>query len=187
MIMKNLFYFLILAFLVSCEPEWVDPYETFVIEKGSHGNFGRIQSLVSDETHFRAIFNETAIYTSGTAENQHDANKLLGFSDCNSHHHQHSARFGWRWLNDQLEIVAYCYNSGKRIIEYVGAVELNEMNDYYITLTENSYEFRLNNGPVVSIPRIKPCDRGFYYMLWPYFGGDEVAPHNIEIKVQLMF
>lgn len=173
--------------MTSCEPEWVDPFETFRIEQGSHGKFGRVQSLISSELNFKVIFDETAIYTAGSEENQHDIHKLLGFSDCNSMHHDNSARFGWRWVEDKLEIHAYCYASGVRSSEYIGDVNLNEENNYRLTLEDEHYVFKLNDLPEVKMQRNKPCDRGFYYMLWPYFGGDEVAPHDVSIKILLAY
>jgi hypothetical protein len=88
-------------------------------------------------------------------------------------------------LDEKLEILAYCYVSGERIVELVGDIDLNTESDYSIRLENDSYIFRLNDYPEVVIPRQKPCDQGYYYMLWPYFGGDEVAPHTITIKILL--
>jgi len=28
------------------------------------------------------------------------------------------------------------------------------------------------------------CNVGYYYRLWPYFGGDETAPHDITIHMR---
>ncbi|MFT4737440.1 MAG: hypothetical protein ACJAZM_000334 [Cyclobacteriaceae bacterium] len=128
--MKSLPYFLSLFLLTACQLERIGPFEVYAIEEGTHGGFGKIQSLITDEVNFVAIFDESAIYTSVLEENQYDVNKLLGFSDCNSQHHEHSARFGWRWLDDDLEILAYCYVSGERIVEYVGSVDLNQNGTY---------------------------------------------------------
>jgi hypothetical protein len=171
--MKSLPYFLSLFLLTACQLEKIGPF--------------KVQSLITDEVNFVAIFDESAIYTSVIDENQYDVNKLLGFSDCSSQHHEHSARFGWRWLDDDLEILAYCYVSGERIVEYVGSVELNQESTYQIRLENDSYVFQLDHYPEVVIQRDKPCDKGFYYMLWPYFGGDETAPHNIEIQISLRY
>lgn len=169
----------------ACEPDWEQPYESFLIPAGQHSKGVDLQFLQSDELSFYAIFDESAKYESLTEENQWDINKLIGFADCNAHHHQNSARFGWRWLKDSLEIMAYCYVDGERLTEKVGTVELNKPSLYQIKLTDEFYSFTLNDLPTVSIPRKKPCDQGAYYMLWPYFGGDEVAPHDINIRLKL--
>src|SRR4051812_33571860 len=64
------------------------------------------------EMKFVVKFDSTAIYQSQSAENQYDINKLYGFSDNNSDHHQYSARFGWRWSENALRLFAYVYNEG---------------------------------------------------------------------------
>lgn len=180
------FLYGILLFLISgCEPEWPDPYTTFIIPAGEHSAGVDIQLLQVDELKFQAVFDESAIYTSQLAENQWDINKLMGFSDCNSHHHENSARFGWRWLDDQLEIMAYCYVNGERISEKIGELPLNTPGKFSLKLKADSYSFSFDSYPIVEIPRQNTCDKGAYYMLWPYFGGDETAPHEIRIRIQV--
>lgn len=178
---------IVTIFLAGCEPEWEDPYETFVLPKGKHATGTKLQFLQANELSFYVIFDESAIYNSTVPENQWDINKLVGFADCNSHHHTNSARFGWRWLNDSLEIHAYCYVDSERISEKIGTLELNTPGYFNIKLTDTTYRFTFNGHPTVEIPRHKTCDRGEYYMLWPYFGGDEVAPHDITIKVRMSY
>lgn len=176
---------ILLVIWTGCEPDWEEPYETFIIPEGKHSKGVDLQFLQTDNLTFQAIFDESAIYKSKIEENQWDINKLLGFADCNSHHHENSARFGWRWLNDSLEIMAYCYADGERITEKVGNLELNEPGYFQIQLTEDTYLFTLNTLPTVNIIRENICQQGSYYMLWPYFGGDEVAPHDIKIKLKV--
>ncbi len=178
---------LLLFSLLACETSYYEPYQLFVLPEGKHSKVSKVQTLQSDVLSFKAIFDETAIYTSTSDENQHDTNKLLGFSDCNSHHHDHSARFGWRWLDGQLEILAYAYVSGERIIEPIGPISLNEPSNFTLTLHDNAYVFTVNDHPEVRIARDRPCYRGIYYMLWPYFGGNEVAPHDITIKLLIAY
>jgi hypothetical protein len=52
-------------------------------------------------------------------------------------------------------------------------------------VTDNSYMFQLNNQEPVYIERGTTCDKGLYYMLWPYFGGTIPAPHDVSIKVKI--
>jgi hypothetical protein len=61
-------------------------------------------------------------------------------------------------------------------------VELNKAYTYEIQLQDNKYMFLLN-GNTVELPR--HCSgKGEGYQLYPYFGGDEVAPHDITIKIK---
>lgn len=181
--MKRLLNLSILLMLFACEPALEDPYENFIIPEGKHDNGWKMQSQQSKRLNFSAIFDQTAIYRTTTSENQHDINKLMGFSDCNSMHHENSARFGWRWLDGKLEIHAYAYVNGERISQYIGNVALNEPTDYQLQITDEYYVFYLQGYDPVRIARETPCTKGLYYMLFPYFGGDEVAPHDILIQI----
>ncbi len=60
------------------------------------------------------IFEQSAIYQFND-EDQHDVNKLFGFSV--GWHHKNSYRFGWRPSADltKIEIVAYEYRNGVRV------------------------------------------------------------------------
>jgi hypothetical protein len=181
--MKRLLTILVLAMFFSCEPALEDPFENFIIPAGKHADIWKLQSLQSKTLSFSAIFDQSAIYEAAMAENQHDIHKLLGFSDCNSTHHDNSARFGWRWLDGKLEIHAYVYVNGERITQYIGDVELNQPVDYQLQITEDQYVFYLQGHSPVRMTRKAPCSKGLYYMLFPYFGGDEVAPHDILIQI----
>ncbi len=174
---------LIIFFSQACEILDVDPERIFLIKKGSHYSTHAIEMLESDVLSFTAEFDESAIYTTRDPIQQFSTNKLMGFSDCNCHHHENSARFGWQWLDGQLEIWAYTYVYGENIEAFVGVVPINEPKEYYIQITDETYIFKLEGFPAVEMERGKKCDIGVYYMLWPYFGGQETAPHDISIKV----
>jgi hypothetical protein len=174
--------------VVGCEQEPEDLFiRTFTIQKDEHYSTPKlVESLQASRLVFVAEFDNSAIYSLSDPSQQSNKNKLLGFSECNSMHHQNSARFGWQWLNGQLEIFAYCYVDGQRVEKFIGTVPLNTMNRYEIQIKENSYVFSLNEYDAVTIPRTNDrCDRGFYYMLWPYFGGTLPAPHNINIQISI--
>ena len=46
----------------------------------------------------------------------------------------------------------------------------------------DDYTF-ISNGQITHIKRWRN-DKSNNYYLWPYFGGDETAPHDIKIKVK---
>jgi len=178
----------IIVLIVSCEQRLEEAYENFTIPKHHHaGNLPKIQSLQSRSLSFETIFDHSAIYETKTAENQYDINKLLGFADCNAHHHDNSARFGWRWLDGKLEIHAYVYNDKVRSSQYIGEVDLNKSYHYNLSINNDYYIFNLEGNDPVYMKRTGACNRGFYYMLFPYFGGNETAPHDILIKVRFNY
>ncbi len=173
--------------LGSCEDAIETPYEHFLIPEGKHAGTTKVESLQSSSIRFQAIFNESAVYRTETEENQHDINKLIGFADCNSHHHQNSARFGWRWLEGNLEIHAYAYVNGERITQFLGTVALNDEYNYQVELTPEAYIFSLEGFDPVEVSRGDTCQKGLYYMLYPYFGGNETAPHDILIQILMHY
>ena len=174
----------IISLMFACEPSFAEPYEVFVIPEGKHSNGFPLQSLQSNSLEFTAIFDESAMYQSKIEVNQWDVNKLMGFSDCNSFHHQNSARFGWAWQNEQLVIFAYAYVDAERIIQPIGTMALNEPMHFQLSMTSSQYVFQMGDYDEVRFARKNTCTVGMYYMLFPYFGGDEVAPHDITIKVK---
>ncbi len=135
------------------------------------------------ELSFIAKFDSTAIYKSIAAENQLDINKLYGFSDNNSTHQQFSARFGWGWSDKALRLYGYVYNDGIRSSKELGTVAIGAENNCSIKVNAKSYVFTLN-GKVDSLPRTSVTAKATGYKLYPYFGGDELAPHNVYIWIK---
>jgi hypothetical protein len=172
---------LLLFFVLSaCEPSIEDEFEMFTIQQNEHySNQRHIESLQSNSLYFKARFDETAEYTLDDGF-QDSKNKLLGFSDCNSDHHENSARFAWQWYNNTIEIYAYCYVDGLRVEKFLGSVNKGEVASYEIQLSSRSYTFIFKDQKTV-IERKSKCDVGAYLMLWPYFGGQMAAPHDINI------
>lgn len=176
---------LALLLLTACEQE-ADLFRQFVILKGEHYSTTHIvQSLQSNSLKFDAKFDTSAQYYFAEEGYQDSKNKLLGFSDCNSLHHENSARFAWQWLHDQLEIYAYCYVNSQRVEKFIGVVNINEVNHYELSIKGDNYIFQLNHNEPVSIDRGNVCNTGIYYMLWPYFGGTLPAPHNVTIQLKI--
>jgi hypothetical protein len=170
--------------LIGCEPA-TEPVRTFVIPQGEHYAKPKlIETLQDSELRFEARFDNSAVYDLHDLALQTNKNKLLGFSECNTAHHKNSARFAWQWFNDRIEIYAYCYVDGNRVETFVGTVALNSYDRYSIRLTPAQYIFQLNDEDPIYITRGDVCQTGFYYMLWPYFGGEIAAPHQVRIDIK---
>lgn len=183
--------FLSLFCLFGCEvpsgkPE--DPTEpvttVYRIKAGGHYSDQEGLAFTAKTTlSFSVIFDNSAIYTSKTAENQYDINKLYGFSDCDAQHHTASARFGWNWRDDSLRIHAYCYRNGTRVSEELGTLELNKPADLKISIVGSNYVFTFKGQETVIARGCTTTQSNKRYRLFPYFGGDEAAPHNITISI----
>ena len=51
-----------------------------------------------------------------------------------------------------------------------------------IQVADSLYLFTVN-GIKMSMPRMSKTLKGSGYRLYPYFGGDETAPHDITIRI----
>lgn len=185
-------YLLALALLVgavSCEwigntPSFGDDFITYTIQSGKHEVDRNINTPFTGSTlRFQAIFDSSCVYRTTVPENQNDINKLYGFSDCSSQHHQNSARFGWNWREGALRIYGYIYVNGVRQERELGTAPLNELTSFRIDLRENTYVFTYQ-GMETTMPRHCSGGTGIAYKLLPYFGGDEPAPQEIRIKIR---
>jgi hypothetical protein len=132
---------------------------------------------------FSVRFDSTAIYQTVASSNQTDINKLFGFSDNNAQHHLFSARFGWRWSNNAIRLFAYIYNNGVISFKELGTVAIGSENSCSIKVNKDSYLFTLNQKET-AMPRASTTSTAEGYKLYPYFGGDEVAPHTISVFIQ---
>ena len=158
----------------------------FTINGGSHYsnnllykifNFLNFKKKMTSEV----IFDQSCKYDLGTAD-QLDINKLTGFSI--GYHHRDSARFGWRYLNDKIELFSYCYISGQRIYKKICDVNLDQPVKLQIVDNDNSYLFRVFVNNATYISKVdKNRSFGIGYKLWPYFGGNCKAPHAINISI----
>lgn len=132
---------------------------------------------------FVVKFDSSAIYKTISPSNQTDINKLLGFSDSKAQHHQYSARFGWRWSNNALRLFGYIYNNSIMSFKELGTIAIGTENNCSIKVNKDTYVFTLN-GAETTMPRASTTATAEGYKLYPYFGGDELAPHTISVWVK---
>jgi hypothetical protein len=164
-------------------PVATDGFKTYIIPKGSHyATENPYTAVGGNSLAFDVIFDSSSMYATISPENQADINKLYGFADCGTTHQVNSARFGWNWQDNQLRLYAYCYVNNERISKYLGNIPLNAVQHCRITAGANTYTFELN-GVTTTLNR--HCNSAIAgYKLYPYFGGDETAPHEVKIKVK---
>lgn len=162
----------------------VDTFIIYHIKKGNNycdGNYYPVDTY--KVIHFMAILDSSCIYTTTAPVDQEDINKLYGFSDCNSHHQTNSARFGWNWARDSMRIHAYCYAGTIRSYKELGTVPVGKPFECRLSITPTSYVFELNGKTTTMIRGCsEPVANG--YKLFPYFGGNEPAPHDINVRVK---
>lgn len=165
-------------------PQVTDPFVEYSIKQGEqYCDKNNLVTVKYDELKFLVKFDSSAIYKTMLPENQGDINKLFGFSDNNAQHHEYSARFGWGWSNNALRLYAYVYNEGIRSSAELGTVKIGTENKCSLKVAGNTYIFTLNNK-TVTMPRLAKTPQAQGYKLYPYFGGDEPAPHLIKIWIK---
>lgn len=161
-----------------------NPFVKYTILKGQqYSDKSTYKAVKYEQLSFIIKFDSSAIYQTTDPVNQNDINKLYGFSDNNAQHHQYSARFGWRWSNNALRLFGYIYNNSVRSSKEIATVAIGTENNCSIKVSDSTYVFTLN-GKSVSMPRTSKTVQAEGYKLYPYFGGDERAPHSIFIWIK---
>ncbi|WP_305982941.1 hypothetical protein [Roseivirga thermotolerans] len=185
--MKNYAFILLVISILGCSQSIdIDPdtgFEVFTIPEGSHSSIFRNEPFSGNGISVTALFDESARYTLEVASDQADINKLVGFSDCGQDHQSESARIGWRWFNDELQILAYTYREGQLNFEMMGTAKINESLSLRIKIATDHYEYSGDGMNTIRMPRTDNCESGENYWLWPYFGGNQPAPHDITIRL----
>lgn len=179
---KVIVMLLLIAMLSGCDKakKNQEGYQVFIIKKGHHESFSGAYPIEESTLNFKAVFDSSAIYAISDSENVTDVNKLFGMTDCGIANHVNSARIGWRWFQDSLQLFAYVYSNGKRSITYMTSAIIGREIDCSISAVQNKYIFRIND---VFCTQERVCNENDRFMLYPFFGGDERAPHNIAIKI----
>jgi len=140
-------------------------------------------TVAYSELKFTVKFDNTAKYQTIDPTNQDDINKLYGFSDNKKSHQEYSARFGWNWTRDSLRLFAYVYNNGVRTSKEISVIKTDIEYACSIKVSDSIYLFALNDK-TLAMPRESTTAKAEGYKLFPYFGGDETAPHDITIWIR---
>jgi len=156
----------------------------YVIPKGEHyANGNDFKALDVSEMKFVVRFDSSCIYQTTDPQNQWDINKLYGFADNNALHQQYSARFGWRWSEGALRLFAYTYNNAVRDSKELAVIPIGKEVHCSIRVTNETYVFSVGEKQE-TMARLSGTPTAKGYQLYPYFGGDEVAPHEVRIWIK---
>jgi hypothetical protein len=160
-------------------------FKKYKIRKGSHYSGFRLAPFFGKTTSkYEVVFTKSCIYQI-EGPGQFDVNKLFGLSY--GFHHENSARFGWRAVDDLIEISLYCYKDGRRVIKEMTSIETEKPYVFEICNTGSHYELTIESvtGPFRGYAIVsKPQTTKLGYKLFPYFGGNLPAPHDVEILMK---
>ena len=146
----------------------------------------------------RTIFVKKFKFSNGcnyTLDNgdQLDVNKLFGFTfntlpdikKRKAPHHITSYRFGWRYVNNNIEILSYEYKNYIRQKWYsIANIEIDKWYTFILIISDNNVEYSIYDDTNNKIGKfISSIDKVslFGHKLGFYFGGNQVSPNNMII------
>lgn len=154
----------------------------YLIEEGNHrsGFYPNLHFNIKN-IKYEVIFTESCLYKFNDVDD-YDVNKLFGISF--GYHHNNSIRFGWDIEDEEIAIYAYSYKSSKRDIKKIISIPINRKYIFEINVFDGYYDMKIFNSENnligwANIPKVKTTK--LCYNLFPYFGGNKVAPHDIKI------
>ncbi len=167
-------------------------FTKYTIQQGAHECDQRsLKSVSGTSMNFIAKFDSTAIYPAVITDYNHayDVNKLYGFSE-GFNNQYNSARIGWRWLNDELQLFAYVYVNGTLLRDpvsydppFIKSIAIGAEVNCSIAISGSNYIFTVD-GVVVKTVRGTTASKYSGYQQYPYFGGNLTAPHLINIYIK---
>lgn len=158
--------------------------QNFLIKKNHHycNNFN-IGLTFKNKIEYNIHFCKNCLYTLPD-DDIYDINKLFGIST-SFYHHYSSARIGWRCLdNENIELLTYTYDNWNRLeSQLLGTVKCEENFKAIITLDNNMIIYELITDNYSNKIILETSNKPFFikYKLFPYFGGNKTAPHNMNI------
>ena len=112
-----------------------------------------------------------------------DVNKLIGFSDCDRHHSQYSCRVGWRASGDSIELLIYKRDDNNIEFKLLKKVYSDQIVNVTLDFKDTIYTSCIDG---ICDTLVRPCPdwSGRKYSLFPFFGGQETAPHKMKIRIK---
>jgi len=164
----------------------------YVIHKGKHRAWPLSFGLYWNKKHIErdVVFDQTCKYDLPGVYDDGDINKLFGIGYFPGHHTD-SARFGWVYNNSsgKIDLYAYCYVNGERIFKFLCDVRLHQrvrcmidvIGDVYsLTVIDAFNSYFIYGGLDIKHDHYKKLG----YKLSCYFGGNNTAPHTINIEIK---
>lgn len=154
---------------------------TFRIKKDKHTSTNRcIRFVKGGQINFDIFVNPQWVYNENAPGFQSGWNKLIGISD-GLNRHKNSVRIGWRSIGGKIFMCSYCYVNGERIISEMAEVPFG-WNSGSVIITDSAYKVLINNQ-VLEVT--KSGSSAFLLMMYPYFGGNSTAPHDMEFLFRI--
>lgn len=160
----------------------------YTIKAGQHSPLGFQFGIANNPIKFRFMFEASCLYNTEfwPEQDKLDINKLVGGT--NGLTDKYSARFGWRCTDLQnIDVVTYIHEGGAfaPMSEIMLAkVAPNEWHTGELIFGKNFYSFKVDGGVPITIPTSIDGTKTMKLKQFPYFGGNNVAPHNMVIHIE---
>lgn len=175
----------------------------FKICKGKHysKHFPKFNFNTQKDFSFIVKFDDSCRYILNEID-QLDINKLFGTS-FGFNHHKNSFRIGWVYNPklDKIELYNYWYETGVRHNSLIATIPLNlktivevkfhlkDINNYTLGDLGSYIETKVSAIGIALAKTIIPYDLEnvprYGLVLFPHFGGNQTAPHDIKILLQI--
>jgi hypothetical protein len=139
---------------------------------------------------YSVIFTPSCKYDLGN-DDQLDINKIFGIGYFPGHQ-RNSIRFGWNYslVKKKIQLFAYGYADGKRDFQHIQDVAIGQTINLEIKVSKGMrnrrivtfHEMWLNGRMEYFTEEVRPSKIG--YLLRPWFGGNQYAPHDIWIVMK---
>ena len=160
----------------------------FIIKEGRHYNsnwLSRLYGLLLRNPRRRVIkktvmFSESCWYPESYVTNS-GYNKLLGGG--NVLHQLNSAR--WAWMPDytaegSINLYSYVYTNGEWDAKLLGHVKVGQWIELSIHTVSTGYKFCIGGY----VQYIDHPNASLKKLLYPYFGGQDTSPRDIQISIK---
>ncbi len=166
---RDLGIFATLFPLAGCE-DFLPELTKFTIRQGEHYYEGPdLRFTTKSNLHYEVLFPESQIHPP-REDCPSGWSKIFGISrTATEHHHENSARFGYRCDDFKLFVGHYTYVNGERTAGYISEIEPEQFYDFKIQDTGKEWNYYFEGNLVHSVAH--PESEDVKRVLYPYHGG----------------
>jgi hypothetical protein len=169
--------------------------KTYTIKKGSHYAKGTFWDKFTAIGFNRKILNATFCFSQSCwwapprNNDDLDLNKLCGIG-YGLNHHKNSVRLAWVPDFNQpgkIKIFGYTYDesSAGHKSQFIKTVQAGSVCNGRIVNNGANYQMSVD-GTMITMEN-KSGDPGLCFGLFPYFGGNNTAPHDMDIELETRY
>lgn len=187
--MKIKYLLIALAFLFSCSTPPEPNLKVYTINQGAHYSNGPKFKLHSNlhQLNFKAQLHSDCLFQLGN-EDDFDINKVYGIT-WGLTNDNNSFRIGWNCQNNNglIQYFSYAHIGGEVVIQYLFEEVPEVIINFHIDLlrSENLIRiYRLDNDTQYEQPYPFDGISATGYYNYPYFGGNQFAPHKMTFGIE---